>query len=76
MSNYQRGEARPHARLKDADVLEIRRRHAAGDRLRDLAAAYPQVSKVNLHHIVHGRRWRHLLGVSAPGSTEGVNING
>lgn len=53
------------SKLKEADVIEIRRRHADGVKLKDLAAAYPRVSKPNLHHIINGRRWRYLLGKEA-----------
>ncbi|SNT15916.1 hypothetical protein SAMN06295912_15016 [Sphingomonas laterariae] len=53
------------AKLTDVDVIAIRRRYAAGDTLATLAAAYPQCSKVNLHHIVRDRRWRHLPRTSS-----------
>jgi hypothetical protein len=59
---FTKGEARPRAVLKEADVIEIRRRYAEGETLKALHADYAgKCSKVNLHHIVHGRRWAYLL---------------
>jgi hypothetical protein len=60
---FERGERRHSAKLTEADVLEIRRRHGDGRRLVDLARDFPQCSKVNLHHIIHGRSWKYLLPV-------------
>lgn len=59
--SMERGEARWSARLTEAEVLEIRARHADGEPLRDLHARFPQCSKPNLHHIVTGKRWKYLL---------------
>lgn len=58
---YQVGEARPSARLTEADVLAIRAQHLEGKALAEIAAAFPQCSKPNIHHIINGRRWKYLL---------------
>ena len=60
ISNHRRGESHWTAKLTEADVRAIRAEYAAGARVVDLAKSYP-CSKVNVHHIVHGRRWKHLL---------------
>ena len=57
---YERGEARHTAKLTETDVLDIRRRYHDGAPLKEPAKLYPQCSKVNLHHIVHNRRWAWL----------------
>lgn len=61
----ERGEARWSARLTEADVLDIRARYGRGECLKALHVLYPQCSKPNLHHIVHGRRWKYLLDAPA-----------
>lgn len=48
------------SRLTDAEVIEIRRRYAAGARQVDLAAAFG-VSDGAIYAVVHERSWRHLL---------------
>jgi hypothetical protein len=58
---HEKGEARHSAKLTELDVLDIRRLHGEGTALRELVKLYPQCSKPNLHHIIHGRRWRYLL---------------
>ncbi len=60
-----RGTAHHAAKLTEAQVIEIRSRHAAGEALKSLHVAFPQCSKVNLHHIVTGKIWAHLLKVAA-----------
>ncbi len=59
--NYERGERRHSAVLTEGDVIEMRRRYAEGETLAELSAAYPACNKSNIHHILNGRRWRHLL---------------
>lgn len=57
---YCYGEARPQAKLRTVDVVAIKVRAFAGERLMTIAASYPQVSRVAVHHIIHGRRWKHV----------------
>jgi len=47
------------ARLKEADVLEIRRLKAAGETLSALSARYG-IGKAAVSHIVTRRNWRHI----------------
>ncbi len=59
----RRGELQHRSRLKEADVLEIRRRFAADPKRGSLASIhrdFPQVSKVTIFNVVHGRTWKHL----------------
>lgn len=60
-----RGPECHSARLSEADVIEMRMLAASGVKLADLAAAYPQCSKPNIHHIINGRRWQYLLPATA-----------
>ncbi len=54
-----KGEDHPFAKLTDAAVLEIRRRHATGEGPTSIAAAFhTPISTVN--RIVHRQTWRHL----------------
>lgn len=55
-----RGEAARHAKLREADVLEIRRLRDEGLTMAELAARFG-VSKDNIGMIIHRRSWRHLL---------------
>lgn len=52
----QRGESHPAARLTEAQVAEIRRRHADGEQQQILAREFA-VSKTQLSRIVRGTRW-------------------
>lgn len=61
MGTYECGSDRWSAKLTEAEVVEIRSLYKDGMKLKDLAKRFPKVSKPNLHHIVHNRRWRHLL---------------
>lgn len=54
------GEANDMSRLTDSQVLEIRRRRAAGERQVDLAREF-RVSQATISNIVKGKVWRHLL---------------
>lgn len=58
-----RGEHRPTSVLTETDVLEIRYRHQVkGEQLRAIWLDYKaKCSKVNVHHIIKGRRWKYLL---------------
>ena len=53
-------KGRAHRKLDEAEVLDIRRRHKAGEGIRALGRHYG-VTKTTIQGIVHGRRWRHLL---------------
>lgn len=59
LGDRTRGEAHHRTRLTEASVREIRRRYAAGDRLRTLAGTFG-VSRASIFDIVHRRRWRHV----------------
>ena len=50
------GERNPNARLTTADVIEIKRRLAAGEMHRTLAAEFG-VGKTTITNIASGRRW-------------------
>ena len=62
-SREQRGEANASSRLRAQDVLDIRRRRTAGDRVVDLAHDFG-VSRGTIYLIVTGRVWGHLDAVS------------
>lgn len=53
-----RGEASGHAKLTEAEVLEIRRR-APGESARSLAEAF-RVSRQAVRHVIVRRTWRHI----------------
>ncbi|MCP4540418.1 MAG: hypothetical protein GY832_25040 [Chloroflexi bacterium] len=54
------GEAHSTAKLTEADVYEIRRRHAAGGITQAaLASEYP-VSRKQIANIIHRKRWSHI----------------
>lgn len=50
------GSSNPSARLTEADVAEIRRRLAAGERQTAIAADYP-VTNHTIHLIAKGKKW-------------------
>lgn len=50
------GERNPRAKLTQADVSQIRRRHSRGERTAAMAREYG-VSKSAMHDVVHGRHW-------------------
>ena len=56
---YQKGSARPAAKLTEQDVAQIRQDAAAGMKQRDIAAAYG-ISQGLVSGIVNGTRWRHV----------------
>lgn len=58
-ANTARGERTGHAKLTDAQVLDIRARYAAGETGRALAREYG-VSPAAVSNIMTGKRWRHL----------------
>jgi hypothetical protein len=58
------GERARHARLTESEVIEIRRRHAAGERQYLLASEFG-VTKPTIHRVVRGHAWKHLLKESA-----------
>lgn len=54
-----RGEQTTMAKLTEADVVEIRRRHANGAKQKHLAREYG-VRPGTIHKIVHRQRWQHV----------------
>lgn len=61
-----RGSDAPGAKLSEADVREIRRRHAAGELHREIAKDFP-VGKGAISAAVSGRDWGHLPGAAGTG---------
>jgi len=54
------GERNPNSKLKEADVLDIRKRHADGEATKDIRASYPIVSGSLIKRIIRGELWEHL----------------
>lgn len=67
---YQKGAARPAAKLTEHDVKQIRQDAANGVKQVDLAAAYG-ISQGLVSGIVNGHRWKHVDGpIRLTGSPE------
>lgn len=60
-----RGEARANAKLTEAQVVELRERHAAGESLAVLAAVF-DLGVMVVHRIVTGQSWAHAGGPIRP----------
>jgi hypothetical protein len=60
------GEGSPNVKLTDEQVIEIRRRRAAGDTYRVLAEAFG-VCQARCHQIVNGKAWLHLASADVDG---------
>jgi hypothetical protein len=58
-SNKPRGEEHPRARLTAGQVVEIRKRHSAGDSLKAIARAFG-ISWHSVSPIVSGQAWSHV----------------
>jgi hypothetical protein len=58
------GEAHGMCKLTASGVTEMRRRYAAGEKQRDLAAAFG-VHQAQVHRIVCRKTWKHLPEVAA-----------
>jgi hypothetical protein len=56
------GERNGQAKLNDEMVIEARRRVAAGEQIKDVAA-YFCVRAPRLRDAVRGKKWRHLPGI-------------
>ena len=54
-----RGEKHPKTKLKNEDVLEMRRRRAQGEMVKDIATDYGMRPKA-VSFILTGRTWKHL----------------
>jgi predicted DNA-binding protein YlxM (UPF0122 family) len=59
MSEAQRGERHPRAKLTEKQVLEIRKRYAALHSQRELAEAFG-VSQTAIAEVIQRKTWRHL----------------
>lgn len=55
-----RGSKAPWSKVTEANVVEIRRRHAAGERQAALAREFG-LDQTTLHSIVHRVNWRHIV---------------
>jgi len=55
-----RGETNGQSKLTEADVIEIRERHARGEGVSALAREF-KICPGNVCAIVQGRSWKHLL---------------
>lgn len=55
------GDANGQSKLTEADVIEVHRRLARGDRQVDIASRFG-VSKSLVHLIKNGRLWGHIVG--------------
>lgn len=58
-NNAPRGGSHHKAKLSESDVIEIRRRRAAGDLLKNLAADFG-VSTLNISWIARRKTWKHV----------------
>lgn len=61
------GERNAHAKLTASQVVEMRKRAAAGEHYRDLADAYG-ISVSNANTIIIGNSWRHVWPFNPDGS--------
>lgn len=55
-----KGEAVPNSIVTEAEVIEMRRRHAAGEMQKDLAVEFG-ISRPTMSNIIRGVTWKHLL---------------
>lgn len=55
----RRGENHGRARLTEANVIDVRARHARGERIIDLAREF-SVNKSAIFNIVYRRTWKHV----------------
>lgn len=53
------GEQHQDAKLKEPEVLEIRRRAASGEQGYKIAEDYPQVSRCTVYSVINGVTWKH-----------------
>jgi hypothetical protein len=53
------GERQTTSKLKEAQVLEIRRRNAAGESMGALGRSFG-ITVGHIHGIIHRKRWKHL----------------
>jgi uncharacterized protein (DUF433 family) len=60
----RRGSDKPGAKLTEADVLEIVRRHEAGEPQTHIAKDYP-VNQSTISKIVRGTRWSPVTGIES-----------
>lgn len=54
------GTSHGMVKLTEKDVLEIRRRRAAGEKPMEIAKSFPQVHRHTVSRVASGRGWRHL----------------
>ena len=55
------GERNSKAKLKEEDVLKIRRLYSEGTSLDALCVMYPQVVRTSIKNIIQGKTWKKLL---------------
>jgi DNA-directed RNA polymerase specialized sigma24 family protein len=61
---HVKGERHAMHKLTEPEVIEIRKRYAAGQSIKTIADVF-QVTPGNVSFIVKGRTWKHLLGKTA-----------
>lgn len=60
----RRGSEVTNSKLKESDIIEIRRMRAGGALLKEIAAKF-NVSVSSIHLIVKGRNWKHVSAEAA-----------
>lgn len=56
--SYGVGEDHPTSKLTKEDVIDIKRRIADGESIRDISKDFTSVHRTNLYHIANGSSWR------------------
>ena len=70
---FPRGEQHGHAKLTDADVVEVLRRHATGTSIYALAKTY-KVNPGTIRAIVRGETWTHIERPPSPAPTPARSV--
>jgi len=52
------GEHLPQSKLREKDVIEIRKRFSSGERIKSIATDYPGVTRHTIGNAAKGRTWR------------------
>ena len=73
--NKPRGAQTGHARLRDEDIPEIRRRHRSGEHYPSIARAFGVVVET-VRAVALGRTWRHVPDVESSTATDNLPTRG